>query len=265
VRKARANHCGRANSKTTRELVAFGLDRIDPDRDITLHVIEAADRILPALPERISETATELLGKLGVKVYTSAKVAAVMPNEIRFADGRSINAELVVWAAGVKAPAFLQNIDGLETNASNQLVVRQTLQTTRDENIFVIGDCAACPWPEKPGLEENALVPPRAQAAHQQATHLAKQLRRRLAGQAVEPWHYRDFGSLVSLGQYSAVGSLMGKLIGSSFFVEGYFARFMYVSLYKMHEYALHGLIKVTLDTLVRLITRRTEPQVKLH
>jgi NADH:quinone reductase (non-electrogenic) len=246
--------------KTTRALVAFGLDRIDPDRDIRLHVIEAADRILPALPERISEAATELLGKLGVKVYTGAKVAAVMPNEIGLADGRIINAELVVWAAGVKAPAFLQGIDGLETNASNQLVVRRTLQTTRDENIFVIGDCAACPWPER-----NAQVPPRAQAAHQQATHLSKQLRRRLAGQPVEPWHYRDFGSLVSLGQYSTVGSLMGKLVGSSFFVEGYFARFMYVSLYKMHEYALHGLIKVALDTLVRVITRRTEPQVKLH
>jgi NADH dehydrogenase len=261
--------------KTTRELVAYGLDRIDPDRDIRLHVIEAADRILPALPERISEAATELLGKLGVKVYTSAKVAAVMPNEVRLANGGSINAELVVWAAGVKAPAFLQGIDGLETNASNQLVVRQTLQTTRDDNIFAIGDCAACPWPERDrperdgperdGPERKAIVPPRAQAAHQQATHLAKQLRRRLAGHAVEPWHYRDFGSLVSLGQYSTVGSLMGKLVGSSFFVEGYFARLMYVSLYKMPEYALHGFIKVALDTLVRLITRRTEPHVKLH
>jgi NADH dehydrogenase len=261
--------------KTTRELVAYGLDRIDPDRDIRLHVIEAADRILPALPERISEAATELLGKLGVKVCTSAKVAAVMPNEVRLANGGSINAELVVWAAGVKAPAFLQGIDGLETNASNQLVVRQTLQTTRDDNIFAIGDCAACPWPERDrperdgperdGPERKAIVPPRAQAAHQQATHLAKQLRRRLAGHAVEPWHYRDFGSLVSLGQYSTVGSLMGKLVGSSFFVEGYFARLMYVSLYKMPEYALHGFIKVALDTLVRLITRRTEPHVKLH
>jgi NADH dehydrogenase len=251
--------------KTTRELVAYGLDRIDPDRDIRLHVIEAADRILPALPARISEAATELLGKLGVKVYTSAKVADVMPNEVRLANGGSINAELVVWAAGVKAPAFLKNIDGLETNASNQLVVRQTLRTTRDDNIFAIGDCAACPWPERDGPEKNMLVPPRAQAAHQQATHLAKQLRRQLAGHAVQPWHYRDFGSLVSLGQYSTVGSLMGKLVGSSFFIEGYFARFMYVSLYKMHEYALHGFIKVALDTLVRVITRRTEPQVKLH
>ena len=246
--------------KTTRELVAFGLDRIDPDRDITLHLIEAADRILPALPARIAKSATDLLGSLGVKVYTSARVAAVTPDGIKLADGTIINAELVVWAAGVKAPGFLHNIDGLETNAINQLVVRQTLQTTRDDDIFAIGDCAACSWPER-----KTLVPPRAQAAHQQATHLAKQLPRKLAGQPIQPWYYRDFGSLVSLGEYSTVGSLMGKLVGRSFFVEGYFARLMYVSLYKMHEYALHGFIKVALDTLVRLITRRTEPQVKLH
>jgi len=247
--------------KTTRGLVAFGLDRIDPDRDITLYLLEAADRILPALPPRISEAATELLRKLGVKVYTSARVSAVTPNEIKLADGRTIAAELVVWAAGVKAPAFLGNIDGLETNAINQLVVRQTLQTTRDDDIFAIGDCAACPWPER-----DSTVPPRAQAAHQQATHLYKQLQRRLNGRRpLEPWHYRDFGSLVSLGHYSTVGSLMGKLVGRSFFIEGYFARFMYVSLYKMHEYELHGFVKVALDTIARLITRRTEPQVKLH
>src|SRR6516162_10136746 len=225
--------------KSTRELVAFGLDRIDPDRDITLHLIEAADRILPALP---------------------ARVAAVVPNGVKLVDGRIIDAELVVWAAGVKAPAFLQNLDGLETNAINQLVVQQTLQTTRDDDIFAIGDCAACPWPER-----KTIVPPRAQAAHQQATHLSKQLPRKLAGQRLAPWHYRDFGSLISFGEYSTIGSLMGKLVGRSLFVEGYFARLMYVSLYKMHEYALHGFIKVALDTVVRLINRRTEPQVKLH
>jgi NADH dehydrogenase len=246
--------------KTTRELVAFGLDRIDPDRDITLHVIEAAERILPALPPRIATAATELLRGLGVKVYTSARVAAVLPNGVELTDGRIIDAELVVWAAGVKAPGFLHNLDGLETNAINQLVVRQTLQTTRDDDIFAIGDCAACPWPEA-----KAIVPPRAQAAHQQSTHLARQLPRKLAEQPIAPWRYRDFGSLVSLGEYSTVGSLMGRLLGRSLFVEGYFARLMYVSLYKMHEYALHGFIKVALDTAVRLINRRTEPQVKLH
>src|SRR5689334_16662215 len=113
--------------KTTRELVAFGLDRIDPDRDITLHLIEAADRILPALPQRISKSAVDMLAGLGVKIYTSARVAAVVPNGVKLSDGRMIEAELVVWAAGVKAPAFLHNLDGLETNPVNQLVVRETL------------------------------------------------------------------------------------------------------------------------------------------
>jgi NADH dehydrogenase len=246
--------------KTTRDLVAFGLDRINPEKDIRLNLIEAADRILPALPARLSDAVTEQLSKLGVRIHTSARVAEVTANGVRLADGTLIPAELVVWAAGVKAPDFLRELDGLETNRINQLVVHPTLQTTRDENIFAFGDCAACPWPEKGGM-----VPPRAQAAHQQASHLAKQLRGRLDGRPLEPYRYRDFGSLVSLGEYSTIGSLMGKLIGGALLIEGYFARLMYLSLYKMHEYALHGFWKVLLDTLARLITRRTEPQVKLH
>ena len=94
---------------------------------------------------------------------------------------------------------------------------------------------------------------------------MVKQIRRRLAGELPQPWHYRDFGSLVSLGEYSTVGSLMGGLLGGNLWIEGLFARLMYRSLYKLHEYALHGPTKVTLDTLGRLITRRTEPHVKLH
>ena len=78
-------------------------------------------------------------------------------------------------------------------------------------------------------------------------------------------WRYRDFGSLVSLGEYSTVGSLMGGLMGRSLWIEGLLARLMYRSLYKMHEHALHGPTKVMLDTLARLITRRGEPHVKLH
>ena len=100
-------------------------------------------------------------------------------------------------------------------------------------------------------------MPPTAQAAHQQASHLARMLPRRLAGKPLKPWRYRDFGSLVSLGEYSTVGTLMGALLGGSLFVEGLFARFMYVLLYRMHLYALHGFAQVLLDTLARLITRR--------
>ncbi|SDP58605.1 NADH dehydrogenase [Rhodoferax sp. OV413] len=246
--------------RTTREVVAFGLDRIDPERDIQLHLIEAADRILPALSPRISAGALDLLNGLGIKVHTSARVSGVAADSVQLASGEVIPAELLVWAAGIKAPGFLKDIDGLETNRINQLAVHQTLVTTRDENIFAMGDCAACPWPEK-----NGFVPPRAQAAHQQASHLAKQIKLRMAGKPLEPYHYRDFGSLVSLGDYSAVGSLMGGLMAGSLFIDGLVARVMYTSLYKMHELALHGFTKVALETLTRAITRRTESHVKLH
>jgi NADH:ubiquinone reductase (H+-translocating) len=110
----------------------------------------------------------------------------------------------------------------------------------------MIGDCAACPQPGGVGD-----VPPRAQAAHQEASHLVKQLPRRLRGEPLKPYVYRAFGSLVSLGR-STVGNLMGFLVGKNFFIEGYFARLMYHSLYKMHEAALHGLANMILDTIGR-------------
>lgn len=240
--------------RTTREVVAYGLDRVDPERDIRVSLVEAAERVLPALPERMSTAATALLKRLGVEVHTGARVAEVLARGVRLADGQQLPAELVVWAAGVKAPECLRDIAGLETNRINQLVVRPTLQTTRDDDIFAIGDCAACPLPD---VEGN--VPPRAQAAHQQASHLYTQLRRRLNGEPLQPYRYRDFGSLVSLGRFGTVGKLGGWMIN------GLFARGMYVSLYKSHELALHGPTKVALDTLARTLTRRTEPHVKLH
>ena len=246
--------------RTMREVVAYGLDRLDPQRDIKVVLIEAGPRVLPALPERLSKSTERLLRKLGVEVHTGAKVAEVLADGVRLADDRVLPAELVVWAAGVKGAEFLTRLDGLETNRLNQLAVRQTLQTTLDENVFAMGDCAACPWPEK-----NGFVPPRAQAAHQQATHLFRQIRRRLEGKALEHYRYRDFGSLVSLGKFSTVGNMMGGLVRGDLFIEGWYAKLMYASLYKMHELALHGWAKVSLDTLARMLTIRTGPRVKLH
>jgi len=76
---------------------------------------------------------------------------------------------------------------------------------------------------------------------------------------------YKDYGSLVNMGEYSTVGNLMGSLMGGSMFIEGFVARLMYQSLYKMHLMALHGFMSTALQTLARIITRRTEAQVKLH
>lgn len=250
--------------RTTRAIISFGMDRVDPEKDLKVALIEAAPQILPALSPRISTAAEKLLSDLGVEVMTNAKVQKVEANKVVLSNGVELPAELIVWAAGVKAPDFLKGIGGLETNHVNQLLVLPTLQTTLDPNIFAIGDCAACPWPEA-NNGKGGIVPPRAQAAHQQATHLYKQINRIINKQSLKPYKYKDFGSLVSLGEYSSVGSMMGGLIGGSLMVEGLFAKMMYVSLYKMHQLALHGWFKVFLDTLSRLIHRRTHSVVKLH
>lgn len=244
--------------RTARAVVAYGLDRIDPERDIRIVLVEAAPRILPALPERISKATAALLAGMGVEVKTGAKVSAVRADGVEFADGSFLDAELVVWAAGVKGPEFLARL-GLPVSRLNQLMVGPTLQT-EDPDVFALGDCASCtpPGHDKP-------LPPRAQAAHQQATHLFNTLTGRLEGKAPEPFVYRDFGSLVSLGKYSTVGSLMGFLVGKSMFIEGYFARMMYRSLYKMHQAALHGGGSVLWRTLTGFHSPKPEPGVKLH
>jgi NADH:ubiquinone reductase (H+-translocating) len=250
--------------RTTRAVISYGLDRVDPNKDLKVILIEAAPRILPALSERISSAAENLLDELGVEVITSARVEKVLPQQIYLANGTVIPAELIVWAAGVKAPAFLKDFGGLETNQTNQLTVLPTLQTTRDPHIFAMGDCAACPWEEANG-GKGGIVPPRAQAAHQQASHIYKEIDSIIAGKQLKAYRYRDFGSLVSLGEFTSVGSMMGGLIGGSLMVDGLFAKLMYLSLYKLHQLALHGWIKVTLDTISRLIHRRTDSIVKLH
>jgi len=246
---------------TTRELAAYGLDKIDADRDVKISIIEASDRLLPALPPQLSNAVELELRKLRVHIYTGERVTEVSDKGVLTHSGRFIPSALVVWAAGIKAPDFLKNLDGLEANSINQLIVKQTLQTTMDESVFAFGDCAACPW-----LGQTGNVPPRAQAAHQQASLLVKTMKRRVAGKKTLPnFTYRDYGSLVNLGRYSTVGSLMGAISGGSMYIQGMIARLMYRSLYKMHLMALHGFFSVFLQSIGRLITRRTEPHVKLH
>ncbi len=244
--------------KATRQLVSYGLDRIDPERDVRITLIEAAPAILPALPERLQKATLHELERLGVRVCTGERVVEVTEGEVRCAGGLVVPAEIRVWSAGVKAPDFLGGIDGLETNRVNQLVVDQTLKTTRDDSTYAIGDCAAVP---QPGQERP--VPPRAQSAYQEAMTLARTLRHRLDGKPPVPFVYKDYGSLVSLS-YSSVGELMGNLLGSVM-LEGRVARLTYLSLYKKHQLALHGISWVVLATLINLIRLRTEPRLKLH
>ena len=252
---AEVRHCTRAHA-------SYGLEYLKPERDVRLTLIEAATRILPPLSEEIAKAATELLRNLDVEVRTGERVTSIGADGVHTGSGAVLHADLVAWAAGIKAPAWLDALDGLEVNRNHQLVVETTLATTRDPDIFALGDCAACPWPQG---GKNAILPPRAQVARQQASLLVKSIKARLAGNPLPTFKFTDFGSLVSLGEVSAVGNLMGRLIGGSLLVQGLIARWMYVSLYKMHQVAIFGYLRVALDTLSRIVRHRLDPRVKLH
>ncbi|MCG8614266.1 MAG: NAD(P)/FAD-dependent oxidoreductase [Pseudomonadales bacterium] len=241
------------------ELPSYGLHNVSSE-DVELTLVEAADRILPALPERLSASATRELERLGVRVVTGNPVCEIKAGELEIKDGSSVLADMIVWAAGIKAPEFLAKLDGLETNRINQLVVEQTLQTTNDANIFAFGDCAACPQPDS-----DRPVPPRAQAAHQQATTLAKTLVNRLNQKEAVPYIYRDHGSLISFSHYTTVGNLMGNLSGKSMMIEGKVARMFYISLYRMHQVALHGFVRTALIWMGDKISKALHPRLKLH
>ncbi|WP_010323097.1 NAD(P)/FAD-dependent oxidoreductase [Marinobacterium stanieri] len=242
-----------------RELAAYGLSKLDRDR-MEVILIEAGPSILPALPERISTAARQELSKLGVQVREDTRITSISPEGLLTDKGEMIEAELKVWAAGIRAPDFLTQLDGLECNRINQLVVTPDLRTTQDDRIFALGDCAACPKPDGTGN-----VPPRAQAAHQMATHIFKQFRKIVRGETLPAYEYKDYGSLVSLSRFSTVGSLMGNLTSGSLMVEGRLARVVYVSLYRLHQLAVHGYIKTFLITLVDRINKVIRPRLKLH
>ncbi|HEY3487076.1 MAG TPA: NAD(P)/FAD-dependent oxidoreductase [Gammaproteobacteria bacterium] len=241
----------------TRQMVAYGFDRIVPEKDVRISIFEAGARLLPALHKRIAEGAEKQLRQLRVDIYTGKRAARATAEGLYTHDGLFFPAEMKVWAAGIKAPDFLGNL-GLETNRLNQLTVRQTLQTTRDDDIFALGDCASCLRPD------GRPVPPTAQAAHQQAGLLLHSLSRRLAGKPLPTFIYKDHGSLVSLSRYSAIGNLMGNLTGD-IRLEGWIARRVYRALYRQHQRALYGFLRTLLLTIADFLTRQTRPRMKLH
>ncbi len=240
-------------------LRSYGLEIFDASR-LKLTLIEAGPRILPALPKKLAASAQAELEELGIRVLTGTPVVAATADCIALGNGEAIPADLKVWAAGVKAADFLKDIGGLETNAANQLIVRSTLQTTRDDRIFAIGDCAAY---TPPG--QSRPVPPRAQAAHQMAATAFRNLKRIASGKPLKAFVYRDRGSLVSLSRFTTVGSLMGGLIGGRLAIEGRLARIVYLSLYRMHLIAIHGWIKGLLLILVGHVNQVVRPRLKLH
>ena len=245
-----------------RQFIVYGLGRIDPEKDVQeIKLIEAADRILPALPERLSEAATKLLENLGVRVRTSS--ASPGPGNRDPTGNRGVHSRRASGVGSQYAGTrHARNSGRSETGSPlDQLrVVLPTLQTTRDENVFAFGDCAAYHRSarkvrmfhraRRPRTNRARTFSSRSSAVWQIRSQYRGALQNRLPRIARRIFHG---------------GTSWAGLLGRGLWIEGLFARLMYRSLYKMHQ--VHYIVrdKVTLDTLARLITRRNEPHVKLH
>jgi NADH dehydrogenase len=244
--------------KTSELLISYGYDHVSQKR-LNINLVEASNRILGPLPEHVANNALAELKILGINVHVNTVVTDVTNSYLQTKDGAQMESQLTVWAAGIKAPNFLQGIGGLESAKNNQLVVNTFLQTTEDENIFAIGDCAACITPK--GIK----VPPRAQSAHQMADNALLNIIAISLKKPLKEYEYIDYGSIVSLSSYTSVGNLMGSMNKRTMFTEGRLARIVYIALYRMHQVALFGFFKTFLIMLVGRLNRTLRPNLKLH
>ncbi|AEK63245.1 NADH dehydrogenase [Collimonas fungivorans Ter331] len=238
----------------------YDFPHLNPNRDVRITILEGAPRLLAPLTERVSKAATKLLQEREVKVVTDCRVAAIAENFVTDANGNNYVSDLCVWSAGIKAPDFLKTL-GLQVTKSGQLEVDGMLKVAGSNNIYALGDCAACVGPD------GKMVPPRAQAAHQQADYLLEMFVRSNKGQAAQdtPYVYKDHGSLVSFGRNTSVGTLMGSLTKLGWFVDGFFARMMYSSLHLMHLNALLGPVRTGVTAAASSLMKHAKPSVKLH
>ncbi|NNG23295.1 NAD(P)/FAD-dependent oxidoreductase [Telluria aromaticivorans] len=240
--------------------VTYGFDQLDVRRDVRITILEGAARVLAPLPEKVSDAATKLLEKRGIRVVANCRVTAIEKDRVIDKDGKVYPSKLCVWAAGIRAPELLETF-GLPLAKGGQVDVDAQLRVKGMPDLYALGDCAAC-------TDGNGnVVPPRAQAAHQQADYLVATFLRQSKGEAPQskPYEYRDYGSLVSVGRSTSVGSLMGSLRGASWFVQGWMARLMYTSLHLMHHRAVLGTLRTGVLALARFLVRRATPLVKLH
>ena len=203
---------------------------------LDVSVIEATDRILPALPEKTAISITKTLEKQGIHVLTKTMITKAENDGFYPKDGDIIKADIMIWTAGVKAPDYLKEISGLESSRSNQLVVKPTLQTSRDDSIFVIGDCAYA-------MQENGRAsPPTAQAAHQMAKICYENIINMLNNNPLKSFKYTDNGTIISLHDTAqGVVKIAGK---SEMSVKGWFALIIHRLLYRMHQASLLGIFK---------------------
>jgi NADH dehydrogenase len=181
------------------EIARWTLERdfrhVDP-RKARVILLEGGPRILPSYPEELSAAATRQLQKLGVDVRTGHQVTRIAPEGVTVA-GDFLPARTVLWAAGVAASPLVRSLK-VPLDRAGRVHVTPSLTLPGRENVFVIGDLASFQQDGQP-------VPGVAPAAIQQGRHAAANIVRAVAGQPLQPFRYKDKGSLATIGRAAGI------------------------------------------------------------
>jgi NADH:ubiquinone reductase (H+-translocating) len=188
------------------ELIHHALSKDFPMLDTAqarVVLIEATDKILAAFPESLQRAARRRLEILGVEVRLNAAVQGVERGEVRFKDGTSLQAQVVVWAAGVRGSRVLDGM-GLSLARGARVQVTPALNLADHPEVFAIGDLAY--------LEgyKGGPYPQLAPVAMQQGKLVGKNILASIAGRPLKPFHYFDKGSMATIGRRAAVFDAFG-------------------------------------------------------
>jgi NADH:ubiquinone reductase (H+-translocating) len=190
-----------AISEVARQSLAMDFRRIDPAA-ARIVLIEAGPRIMPTLPENLSDYVRRTLAKKGVEVMTSSRVMSCDAHGVELEHGR-LDADTIIWAAGVVASPAARWLDA-EHDHAGRVKVAADLSVPSRPDIFVVGDTAAVT--DQPG------IPGTAPAAKQMGRYVGQLIAARVAGgPSPPPFRYRHLGDLATIGRHAAVVKL-GRL-----------------------------------------------------
>jgi NADH dehydrogenase len=177
--------------------------RIDPGK-ARIVLIEAGPKVLPAMSPESSVSARRQLERLGVEIITDSPVTEVDDRGVTYG-GIRLESRTVIWAAGVAASPLGKALGAdVKLDRAGRVIVNQDLSVPGTEDVFVIGDLASI-------FSDGKLVPGLSPAAMQEGRHAAKNIVRLIRGEPTLPFHYRDKGTLATIGKAAAVGDI-GKL-----------------------------------------------------
>ena len=246
-----------ALSEIARQTMIRDFRHINPSSARVI-LIEGRDRILPTYPPDLSDKARRQLVGLGAEVITRAQVTEVTAHAVAIGD-QHIATRTVLWAAGVQASPLAKTL-GVPLDRAGRVIVERDLTIPGHKDVFVVGDLAASTQ------QDGTLVPGVAQGGIQGGEHAAFNIERAIEGQPLRAFHYRDKGSLATIGRAAAVADL-GRVKLSGFFAWAFWLAlhifFLIGFRNRLLVFMQWAWAYVTYQRGARLITGRVEPVLK--